>query len=743
MKSEMNWFSQRIHIYQDPETSIQLQMFIDSGIVKNEDQIMETFHPCRLCILLRDTRVYSGVKYQVELKYPELIDLDKKFESIRSENIMKVFEKNENIRICKYNGNEKKILKIEFFYSHNTNQGRKIPKAKLSLKVGKEEMKSMQIDLETIRVLYRMVKHIVDNYVIISTNMSTISMFCKLNQNISNLTSKMDAIVDKMDGTVSIQSTEPIKHDYNIQEEYDSLSEEEREAYNAAAKEMADNIDKELVDELVEKVNEDDITKYIKSFPEDDIDDSNDGGGDIKKDDKPDDEPDNSNSEFEDDVNNDIQQSFDNQIGNLEDYDIGLDEFDPDVVDNKTDEDINDIPPWEDIPDKEINECNPTIKSSFIDSILDFNAIKLNEWVSAWSCSGKNTDSYGFCPLTTIISKSLVTEKFEDDGLLNAEYISGMLFKRNLRNYLENGSFLRGIPVYKFSSLIKKNTGMWRIGEEILSVYTGYSFIVSKYLNKLKNVNSGFITEMNITLEYIKNIMLSFVISMDFDDFTDSDWEEFNNDLIDIFTEIYNKEFFKGIFVKYNEISMGGSLKMSVQTIDGIFDSMINILKNKKIPSYGYKDLENICSSWNIDNSSTIISLEDVKNNILVNIEAEKVKMEDERKLNLFLQSSTKFISDEEYEDLVKKLKTYDSVKVALFNENLPDDMIIIKRIIDSNPNLKSRSDVLKKFKEFKEDLSVTESRVMSNNIREEDDDITYDTNVEDILFGSELGSEL
>ena len=84
-------------------------------------------------------------------------------------------------------------------------------------------------------------------------------------------------------------------------------------------------------------------------------------------------------------------------------------------------------------------------------------------------------------------------------------------------------------------------------------------------------------------------------------------------------------------------------------------------------------------------------------------------------KLELFLSCIKKSAEPIMYAQIVSKCKRYEDLISFLREFNVAEDIIRIKRIMDRDPLLVYKTDILKAAKALQEEASVSETRVLFN----------------------------
>ncbi|NLE05191.1 MAG: hypothetical protein GX638_10400, partial [Crenarchaeota archaeon] len=164
---ELKWISQKIFSYQDPDTTVILNVLLDSGII--EDEGRNTYHSPRVLFQLRDNRSQSS-KIQIELQFLELSSFVEQIKRIIDAGIQNVLEQKTSIpsfiAITKYGSKNKKDLVLSVCKNQSN-----IPYVQLEISdpLGKGITKSIIfIDISTFFHLYTFCSQIRNNYANIS-----------------------------------------------------------------------------------------------------------------------------------------------------------------------------------------------------------------------------------------------------------------------------------------------------------------------------------------------------------------------------------------------------------------------------------------------------------------------------------------------------------------------------------------------------------------------------------------------
>lgn len=170
---KFKWISQTVYSYQDPETSAQFCINMESGA--GDENGMVSPIPSRLSFLIRDPRINRGQKVQFELGYIEAFTLFKKIDMQIAGNFNNLYSKAANIEIVKYLRKSKKQLVLNFSMSKVTGdvnqQMKSVSKLWIIDSAGTATSGNMQLDKSTVISIYEICKQFSQNYLLITTNM--------------------------------------------------------------------------------------------------------------------------------------------------------------------------------------------------------------------------------------------------------------------------------------------------------------------------------------------------------------------------------------------------------------------------------------------------------------------------------------------------------------------------------------------------------------------------------------------
>jgi hypothetical protein len=175
---------------------------------------------------------------------------------------------------------------------------------------------------------------------------------------------------------------------------------------------------------------------------------------------------------------------------------------------------------------------------------------------------------------------------------------------------------------------------------------------------------------------------------------------------MEFFREMAAKGKFEDFSELFSKISNGGKFELTEPIFEKMINDILFLLKTNKIKYSIAEEEEDFDDSEDVKNR--FIEFMDEKRDKNFN----KVK---ETQLRLFIETCEKFMTEKEYKTFISKnVGSYKELK-AYVKKQSNADVFKLYRVIDSNPNFVNRAQVLKEFKLFKEDETVTETRIISS----------------------------
>ena len=180
--ADTKWISQKMFTYQDPETTVQLNVIVESGIIQENG--WSNYCSLRTTIQLKDNRTQANSKTQIELHFPELNTLVEKLENAFKNGPKKVYDGNTVIPIIKYLNKNKKDLVFTFSMINS--------KPSCSLEISDptssgSSKKLIYLDYQTYVSVSIFLKQVRDNYAVIATNFMNVAVQEKILDQLKNL----------------------------------------------------------------------------------------------------------------------------------------------------------------------------------------------------------------------------------------------------------------------------------------------------------------------------------------------------------------------------------------------------------------------------------------------------------------------------------------------------------------------------------------------------------------------------
>lgn len=675
--NDMSWITQKIFQYQDPVTSNFLILNLETGISVTDS--FQTFHPTRLSLQIKDPRIPNN-KNQFEFNINEACAFNAHLSNNFS--IRQAFDNEFKFDITKI-GSVRKKLSVRFFKMEDNK-----PAIEFLIYSGDSGNKAILCTNNIFFTVKLLIWQFQNNYLMISNGLMNI---CNNDRHLKKLNDIHNELKFLRRDNIRLSDTMA-----------DIVEENMKKV----------EIDPDLVDVEYSHNNSDENTTDILPI-----------------------------SEFSEKVVYDIEQpAISESTAFAEDFNSVIShaiekDLEPEVA-NIIENQMKKI---EKIHiDNDIDKL-PTQKvfCSFFENILDNDVDKLNRMVTAFNCANKKSKDDLFSPISFIIKQCAPTESinFIDSDLYNAEYIMNNLQKLSTCNYLKEGKILDNTPVYLFNKKITKDSELYNSALDILVLYLIYFFFVARYVNKLSNTTSNYVEEVNVSLSYLKVILLSFVVSIDI-----RDWSEFEKDVLERFTKINTESNMKNLRDKYKSISMGGNFTITKSTEDALISKFIDALKNRKIKTFDITDKKIVCENFNIIEPD-INALEDIKSNMVVVIEQKLKDDKSKRQLPVFKECVFEELSIE-LKNKLNLIQHYSELDDFIKNNNVNEKVFKIKRILDLNPTFDKKAQVIKEYKKFNEDDNVTAVRVLNQDKLLDDSslDVLIDDDYEKILNDNELG---
>lgn len=394
-------------------------------------------------------------------------------------------------------------------------------------------------------------------------------------------------------------------------------------------------------------------------------------------------------------------------------YDFSEDQFEPSEVQKTAMDFLSDdvIESTELSASFEPKEKKDVGLNSSIELIFDNDLTNLNVWSSAL-INAQEPDSISHMMTLSFIPNDEISTVISDDDMTKIETFLWKYVKRQVLEYTQGNEFPTDFPVIKFDRSIYQNEcpKLYRMVQECMLVLLVYNLMFRTALNYIQtnNVNTDKIESYRTSYFVYKVICSSLFVSLGI-----TDEEQFIDDVVKLFIDADADGAFDTLKQVYSDIAMGGELNLSPEMIDKTVRSFLKILSSSSV--YGIKYIDNLMDEYDL--------LEREKQYDSPEYDLEEPTVEDDR-LKVYL-SIVKKISDYQFTDLVS---TYDDLSELLSRSpDAPDEVFIVKRIMDINSTEMNQAKLEKLVNEFSEDINVTRSRVISNETVEEVDDFFPD----------------
>jgi len=378
------------------------------------------------------------------------------------------------------------------------------------------------------------------------------------------------------------------------------------------------------------------------------------------------------------------------------------------------------------------------IDQLFISTCINHDLDKLREWATSFICITEKSSGELFAPLDFIfnisnISREDRTPYTNNFGYYPIQYALIFLLKKSVREAVQIGSYPNDIPALRFDTKFEKNTDMYNLSKEIITLFLLYSIVVNSFKDESEEIKRTYFT--------MKLLFSPFMFSINVDD-------GLVDELCLEYDKCYDSGMFRSIQDKYTSESYGGTLSINKEIFESCCNSFVKTLKTKQTITFNTEDdIRKIFNGYKISvPRKPIGNGEDIKRAIFelpdVEVKDKEIepeireslpeeRIEEDKKLVLFLDT-IKGIADEELARDIKNTCIKYTELVSFFKtKDIPHELFKIKRVLDLDPNL-TKSQILKKSKILKEDNDVTENRVMQEGYTEEGQVGNF--NVQDIL---------
>lgn len=607
-QNEVKWISQKIFTYQDPDTSVKLNICMDSGIIEDK-QGRRTYCPPRILFQLTDSRTQANARIQIELQFSELSTLVDHIKRIVEADRKTVYLQQSNISpaigISRYGFKGKKEMTLTLGVG-----GNKVPYVQIEIAdpgATGGTRRAIFINDQIFMQIYNYCSQVRDNYAIIAS-------------------SCLSSVIQ-----------ERIYDEFKLFKGFQPV---------------------------------------VQSVPRDVVD-------------MPMDTP---SVAIE---NEDNPMAYFNNLG-----DKLVDTILPSMPDT----------PWNansvNIPKKTEQTFMP-----FIGTFLDYDPTKLTEWITAFLCADEKSQPIAFCPLNNIISQTMKVEPFKCDNptFYKVQYFLDIMFRRNIAFYLKEGKFI-AYPTFKLPSVKQFTPGSeaWAVSEEILFCFMIFTNLHTCYLRYLsENSKSALaVDSIVITQSFLKSYLSFFFMSMAID----GNQQKIKEELLVILDKCDKNGFLEKLNKFYADLTTGGSIDFSPRMMDSYFSSFLEDLPNLRTFEVG--DIPQVFQENRIKDCGQINNIEEVRTLVAAFLGMEKQRVSDGR-LEVFISCIKKTADPLIIKQIETKCKRYEDL-IKLFREiNVPEDIIRIKRVMDRDPSLKYKADIMSASKLLQEESSVSETRVL------------------------------
>lgn len=416
----------------------------------------------------------------------------------------------------------------------------------------------------------------------------------------------------------------------------------------------------------------------------------------------------------------DLQKEFNKEYKEFSKIDLGLDK-----VVKKTEETTKVIQP-------------------FISTCLQYDLNNLNGLMTSFICTTEKSSWESFVPFDFIFNSSYISREDKSEftdtfGYYPVQYALIFLLKKYVKEAVSTGTYPNNIPALSFGKKFKRNTPIYNLSKEIITIFLVYSIIVNSFKDETDEIKRTYFA--------MKLLFSAFMFSIEVDDKL---YEELSME----YDKCYDSGMFRTIQDDYASESYGGSVSISKEVFESCCKSFVETLKNKNTRSFNTKeDIISIFKEYDVNSPRIPIeSGEDIKVVIfestvdweneytgtnainITNSEAHGVKIvesstseavhildsnndyvENDSKLILFLDSIKGIAENKLVEDISNSCKVYEDLTKFFKTRDIPHELFKIKRVIDMDPTLSDKTKVLKKSKLLKEDIDVTETRAMQD----------------------------
>jgi len=612
------WISQKMFSYQNPDTSVMLNIMLESGIFEDDYTHRSSYYPPRVALQIYDGRVQSS-RVQVELQFAEMNKLIESIDALFTKDRNKIFSANSVISITRFWQKAHKTVTLLF--------GIKNKKAMIEVKLTDPTTgeKVISLDWAAYTGMYNFIKQVRDSYALISSNILTVAM--------------QERMVERM-GVLSSNMSQLRSQIHNPKEE---------------------NVETDIPLETP-KVESTVASQFNKAI-------------DIDK--------------------------------------IEL-EAPKELTAPKEKKDIEHSP------------------MPFIGTFLNYDPMRLCNWVSAFLCSNEKSESSMFAALDSVLVGSNINATYNSSLMNDAQYYMNVMFRKGVKSFLETNKFI-SFKIPKILTLDVPN--MQEMCAEIAFTCMTFMVISNSYLKKIKDdalqTNSDFM-KIRIASYFLNRMLMPFIISI-------PDPTLLSEDILSVLDKCRKNGFLDKLDDIYGGLVAGGKFNFSdavaTNQIKGFIVGVENGVDSFDL-SLGINDP---CKSYDIPVFSGIKDVDEIKTCVLAALNIQEPIVKSDERIGLFLECIKKHADEMVIEKIKASCSKYSELEVFLRGSNVDDMVLQIKRVMDADKSLNRRTDILKAAKSIVEDPAVTETRVMfEKDVKENDDGIQMSEDLESVLFGTE-----
>ena len=395
-----------------------------------------------------------------------------------------------------------------------------------------------------------------------------------------------------------------------------------------------------------------------------------------------------------------------------------------------------------DIKENKYIETTEKIPQKFVGDFLDWDILKLKEWTSAITCLTENSKTDLFFPFELIHSDIKRSQSYylANYGII---YYLKKVLKDNLQN---NASDYPGVvPSFNFDKYLNE-MDLDEVGKGVIVTILLYSIIINGIFASIDNIDKQIVEDYKRVYFCMKLIFSPYIFSINLED-----RQKTTDELVLEFEKYKENGFLKNVEKDYAQMTMGGKFDITSSRFRQSLNGFLTYCENEQMTISSLSNLEGVKTTLNRfnvplpagevteDNIKKIIfstlggKKKDVPKQVNTVVVQQVHSVENDKKLELFIECISKYIDDETKEILTNQCNSFSDIPDTLRKTDAPSQVFKMKRIMDLHPNLESKFEILNKAKLLNEDENVTEGRVLKDQEEEEVEDLNY--NVEDIIF--------